>query len=360
MMKQLFFGLAVAGLMACGSPERETGLFTIDMQTVLGEETPAQTLTAWNANVEYVPLETNDSALIKFVQQILFDRDRFLVVHGGNTLSVFDRQGHFVRNIGRQGNGPGEYSSVFDVRLKGEEIYVRDYAPRVFVYDWKGRFLRSFEQPELAQNLFFAKGNDMALAYVPNLTGESQTRFYLMKDGEVLDSIPNRELFPKAAFVMTFYPEFFPTQGNQLCGFTELYSDTIYRVTDDLRILPYAALRTGKYQPTKAERYGVDPGEVRNNPMKGKKPVIVLGEAGEQLYLFVYGGYDKTRFFCYDERSGQVEALSLTYPANDFEFAEEARFVPNFLSADNQYLMDWEQPENEENPVIVLVKVNPK
>ena len=45
----------------------------------------------------------------------------------------------------------------------------------------------------------------------------------------------------------------------------------------------------------------------------------------------------------------------LTYPENDLGILEGAAFVPRFVLGD-KYLVDWEQPDNDENPVLVLVE----
>ena len=39
-----------------------------------------------------------------------------------------------------------------------------------------------------------------------------------------------------------------------------------------------------------------------------------------------------------------------------FELPEEAYFTPKYISNDNRYLIDWEQPENDNNPVLILVE----
>ena len=46
-----------------------------------------------------------------------------------------------------------------------------------------------------------------------------------------------------------------------------------------------------------------------------------------------------------------VEEAKLT-----FELPEEAYFTPKYISNDNRYLIDWEQPENDNNPVLILVE----
>ena len=39
----------------------------------------------------------------------------------------------------------------------------------------------------------------------------------------------------------------------------------------------------------------------------------------------------------------------------ELDLHEEASFVP-YAIFDDKYLVDWEQPDNDENPVLVLVE----
>ncbi|HBN42386.1 MAG TPA: 6-bladed beta-propeller, partial [Parabacteroides distasonis] len=48
--------------------------------------------------------------------------------------------------------------------------------------------------------------------------------------------------------------------------------------------------------------------------------------------------------------------VQFIYPENSFELPEEAYFTPKYISNDNRYLIDWEQPENDNNPVLILVE----
>jgi hypothetical protein len=67
------------------------------------------------------------------------------VADGGNTrIQVFDRQGKFLRTIGRKGEGPGEFNhpnTVFVSDLK-KEVYVPDFRS-IVVFNFDGRYERT-------------------------------------------------------------------------------------------------------------------------------------------------------------------------------------------------------------------------
>jgi hypothetical protein len=45
----------------------------------------------------------------------------------------------------------------------------------------------------------------------------------------------------------------------------------------------------------------------------------------------------------------------LTYPENTLDIPEDAAFKPRTILK-NKYLVDWEQPDNDENPILVMVE----
>ena len=59
--------------------------------------------------------------------------------------------------------------------------------------------------------------------------------------------------------------------------------------------------------------------------------------------------------FCYDKRTQEASKLLLFYPENSLDIPEDAAFKPRTI-VKNNYLVDWEQPDNDENPIIVLVE----
>jgi len=96
--------------------------------------------------------------LISWIWDALLLGDGTLVVGnaGGHDVRFYDSVGHFVRQTGREGAGPGEFGAFADLRmwrLPGAELAVRD-APlsRVNVFDSTGTFRRTvtFAQPDSA------------------------------------------------------------------------------------------------------------------------------------------------------------------------------------------------------------------
>jgi len=61
-------------------------------------------------------------------------------------LPVFSPEGRFLRDLYRQGEGPGEIASSYDFALSGSEIYVYDYSKKkIMVMDGEGSLIREFK-----------------------------------------------------------------------------------------------------------------------------------------------------------------------------------------------------------------------
>ena len=339
-------------LFACNDTQQPEILTHIDLTETIAGDAQKIPLNDWAKNIRFVPLETNDDILIKYISMVYQRGDQFLVSHG-DRVSLFDYEGKYLYDIGSKGQGPTNFISVNNVTLHNDLIYIHETQNRINAYDWKGNFVKKMELPAKSNGLITMDGKEEMLAYVPNLPGDEPTRFYLLKGEEVMDSIANPFIFPKAAFSQMFFPELQPTQGT-LKGFLELHSDTLYKVNEKWETSPYMVINIGKYQPTREERYGVVLADVRKNPMKGKLPMLVTGEVNDKVYMYSkYIQADET--FCYDKKTQVASKLLITYAVNTLDIPENAAFKPKAI-LNNKYLADWEQPDNDENPILVVVE----
>jgi hypothetical protein len=241
------------------------------------------------------------------------------------------------------------------------------------VYDWKGNFVKKLVLPHNTCGLITYPGKEEMLVYVNNRTGDESIRFYVMKDEQILDSVPNPFIYKKGpgAITLTQIPEFYPSRGS-LNAFTEVNSDTVYRVDAHLQTHPYVVFNMGKYLYTREERYNTTRNDVMGTVFNHKHEMAALGEIGDKIFIRkVRGNPRNNRTYCYDKQTQEIHKLFLTYPEGGLDFLkgasftpriikelslhEEASFVPNAI-LNEKYLVDWEQPDNEDNPVLILVE----
>ncbi|WP_280748574.1 6-bladed beta-propeller [Parabacteroides sp. PF5-9] len=120
-------------------------LIKLDLTDVLNKETKI-TVDEIASNSQIIPLETNEHILIKQINKILLEHDQFFILHD-NLCSVFNLNGQFIRRIGTNGQGPGEYTQITDLFIddKGQIIFFDSASHQLFFHQSDGSFYSLFQ-----------------------------------------------------------------------------------------------------------------------------------------------------------------------------------------------------------------------
>lgn len=98
-------------------------------------------------SIEIIPLETTDECLLSNIERLIFYKGHFYILdEPRRNIFVFDEAGRFVRKIGKQGSGPGEYSSILFFDIIGDSIFVSSKLGfKCFVYNLTtGELIKDF------------------------------------------------------------------------------------------------------------------------------------------------------------------------------------------------------------------------
>lgn len=92
--------------------------------------------------IKYIPLETNPECYVQTIEKVEFS-ERYIFVNEVRRLLQFTKDGKFIRQIGTQGRGPGEYISVGDFCIDEQkgEVYIID--GKLLTYGFDGSFKSS-------------------------------------------------------------------------------------------------------------------------------------------------------------------------------------------------------------------------
>ena len=108
------------------------------------------TTTGWRLTFDrIVPIQGADSGSYNRAWHALMLADGQILVTRGfpiGPIQLYDVDGHFVRNIGRTGNGPGEFMSTPTLAVKGDTIIAFDgIQSRVSLFALNGHVIRAFQ-----------------------------------------------------------------------------------------------------------------------------------------------------------------------------------------------------------------------
>ena len=94
-------------------------------------------------SLEIIKLDNREEALIGSYA-LLIGEHYIGARYAGKPYKLFTRQGRFVCDVGAVGQGPGEYTNLYDSQIddKYDRIYLLPWPDRkILVYDLKGNYL---------------------------------------------------------------------------------------------------------------------------------------------------------------------------------------------------------------------------
>lgn len=134
-------------LWGCHSPHTDKPIkeglpYTIDFEQCMHTERTVK-ISDIADTVEYIELKTPKDLPITRVWDII-PVDDFWIIHTRDGVYKFTNKGEYIQTIGRRGQGPGEYGTVFniDVNLLRKEIII-NLSGQLLYYNLDGDYLRT-------------------------------------------------------------------------------------------------------------------------------------------------------------------------------------------------------------------------
>lgn len=142
MKNACFIVVAVMLLLAC--QRNDSGVLSISIDVSNNTQV---CLSEIAEKVERVELETTDKSLIRDIRHVEMINNQYFVRHGAlDEVLMFDGNGQFVKQVGRIGRGPGEYTGVLQIAVDMEnQRLLLNTREGIMVFDDTGAFVQNVQ-----------------------------------------------------------------------------------------------------------------------------------------------------------------------------------------------------------------------
>ena len=232
------FIIALLTLISCRNKDN-SNIKNSDIETISVFEhySDKKSFSSFIDTIELIPLETTEDNLIGEITRIVF-HDKKYYVRSTNSMQngklfVFDETGKFIRRIGKNGNGPGEFVNFYDFAITSDNhIVVADYH-RMLHFDSEGRFLNSIKMNFSAAEIVSSHDNEIIASLILPTLFQNHLLSKIDKEG-------NQELFfnrgETAAIkcnLLRTWRSFMSTGGYHYLKYP--FGDTIFSISQDLK-----------------------------------------------------------------------------------------------------------------------------
>lgn len=337
-------------------------------------------------SVEFIPLETTDTSLIKSLKQTnLIRTSKYFILPEMQNVFQFTLDGKFVRKIGRRGQGPGEYLYVTQVDVNEATNLISIYSwssQKTNLYDLEtGTFIRSIHDPHNA-SITCMYNDSTFISHVINSNGQQEIKLYFSDmQGNMQKSFKRPEKFIckiAGASIRSTFDHYFYQYNDEFC-YKEYENDTVY-IASPQELKKKYILDLGKYSiPTEhtisyigdVKKYNdVAAGYIRTSVIETTNYLFFPYShwAGEKLNKIQFMMYNKKTAECFCIKGDKI--INDFIPGLDlqpFWTIDENTLIME-LSANEIYeeaeknpdLLKHPQLKNikvDDNPVLMLVKL---
>ncbi|CAK7054080.1 MAG: hypothetical protein PARBB_02667 [Parabacteroides distasonis] len=231
------------------TPSSLSAPYIIDFEQCMNTERTMR-LSEIADTIEFLELKTPKDTIITSIWDFLITKE-FLLVFSRDGVYKFTKEGDFIKQVGRTGQGPGEYTLAVSATMNHvkREIVISDVAQKIIFYDFDGNFLREEKWGHL-RNIGYSD-SILWISDYPNNMSENNA-LALNQNRDTLASIPNPHYgmkskdgqggFSSAKYLRSFYVY---NDNTYLSGNEE--SDTVYQLSGK-DYTPYIAFNKGKYK----------------------------------------------------------------------------------------------------------------
>lgn len=241
---------------SCADKRSEVAKNTIAIEDQMGNYQTLN-LSDYAKSVRYVPLETNDSVLIREIDNIYYEDDRILIYDNSGQCLLFDGNGRFIRNVGHKGQGPDEYLAIRSVNMIPErkQIILNTVPQKLLIYNWDADLIGKYVYPDfddgtLSHNILWLRDNYFYATTASYI--EYRMRGAIIEAGEkqsaIVTEFQNYPVRQKSSTSFSFYEVDKIYRKDDHIRLFNTMNDTIYTVDENFHLQPCFVFDMGKYK----------------------------------------------------------------------------------------------------------------
>ncbi len=350
--------------------------FNIEMEAAVEQNKQIINLSEIANAVDYIYLDKHDGKEIGYIFDIRFTNQYIFIFHRNNTLlAQYDRDGKFIRSIGKKGEGNGAYSllSSFDVNCKDELIYIKPVRKNnILIFDFFGNYIETINLADHNFYYFQWVSDSSFMFFGEPVTGSEKYTFWERDPkGELRNYIKNYIKWDESESTYN-HRDYDRTVFYRLNGKLHLkgwYNDTVYAYTNMNTIAPKYFIDFGKFKL---------PEEliIERNPKKFSDKHLWYSAQESNRFVFVrYSSFfptdtlsTKGEYIYYDKITQKSVALKSTDKVYGFknDIDNGPNFIPWFITDSMAYhifhTVDNTPSENkkgatQDKTVLMIVKL---
>ncbi len=201
-------------------------------------------LSEFASDIKLIQLENTPEALIGTFENIEYSKDFIFIMCWTQPIMQFSRTGKFIKQIGKIGKGPGEYSycTKMSIDEKNKHIYIQTVEFNIMVFNFDGDYIKTIQCPDMKYYVW--SRDSMLVSYFEPISGDESFVFVEHNEqGDTLQGIPNYISFDESEQANPFRSSSFREQNFSYRFEDKLhlkgcYNDTVYSYDENNQLTP--------------------------------------------------------------------------------------------------------------------------
>ena len=308
---------------------------------------------------------TNESMMSPAVNKVIISENEIFVANRTKIL-VFNKKGKFIRSIGSQGQGPGEYTHLHQFALdeKNKRLFVTSYNRKIICYDFNGKFLKeTFFYVDIFNDINYF--NDKLYLLVNNTKSDSKgiysnSSIYKFNESlQIVDSCTIRDIYFESSdgylfghgaedFILKGSKSIYLYYGDFFVRFNEgekIFCDTLYRFEKNF-LFPEFKLK------------------FNNKSTNNLIDIYNIYRSTRYIFAAYYNNQYRTFFyFCFDTKTHKGYNMQDGYIDDIHQIEKPVKIRPFNLNTEMFYYLHTNmKPDDKEepNPTLYIGKLKTK